>query len=82
MKASCYLLLENRTTRRRVPEFAIIGCRKTKPDLTKNQVAVKVNVTLPDKTFEEFIPEASITLPDEMMLRPNVEVEVESPDDQ
>ena len=65
MKQSTYLILENRTRHDWSPEFAVLGCRKTKPALGKQQVAIRLNITLPDKTFDEFIPEAEIGEPEE-----------------
>ncbi len=82
MKQTVYLVLENRATAQAPgPCFAVVKCRSTKPDLTKDQVAVMLNVEIPDNTFKTFIPEIKMTIPDEVMIRGgDVEVEVVEPD--
>ena len=83
MKQAVYLVLENRATAKAsAPSFAVVGCRKTQPPLTKDQVAVKLNIEIPDSTFKTFIPEINMTIPDEVMLHGgDVEVEAVNPEE-
>lgn len=69
MIQTVYLVLENRSTPASpAPAFAIIKTRTTKPPLSKDQVAVKLNVEIPDNTFKTFIPEINMSIPDEVMI--------------
>ena len=69
MKQQVYLTLENRSTRKApAPCFAVVGVRKSQPPLSKDQVAVKLNIEIPDSTFKTFIPEINMTIPDEVMV--------------
>lgn len=46
--------------------------KQQKPDLRRNQHAVKVNLEVPDKYFRSAIPEVTLRLEEEDVIRPEV----------
>lgn len=77
-KITCtgYLII---TDRRRYshlrPEPHIVAVRAGKPSLKKNEVAVKIRISLPVDYFEERFPTANIEVPADLIIEPEVTVE-------
>lgn len=76
IKCSTYLVITNQAREGQKPRLAITACRKTKPTLERNQVAIKVNLGLPEQYFIENCPVANIEVPEASLIKPDIVIEV------
>lgn len=51
----------------------VVSFTQSKPGLTSNQIAVKVEINVPNAFFERLTPVVKIDLPEEAVVNPNVE---------
>ena len=70
MKDTCYLVIDER---------GVQALRKTRPDLSSGQVAIRLHVNVSDRFFHRAIPTAELTVPDDFVIEPMIEVELETP---
>lgn len=70
MKDSVYLVMNRR---------GVTEMRKRKPQLSSDEVAVRINVEISDHFFRRFIPDANLTIPDSYVMEPEIDVEVGDP---
>lgn len=57
-----------------------VAMRKTKPQLNSGEVAIKLGLKITDDFFDRFIPEAQFDIPESLVITPDVEVDVETPE--
>ncbi|GHH09207.1 hypothetical protein GCM10008023_05560 [Sphingomonas glacialis] len=68
MKDSCYIVLS---------EYGIERMTKRQGSLKRNEVAVKVNLSIADSVFAEPAISAAIVIPASAVIHPDIEVTVE-----
>ena len=75
MKTTCYLIISKNGS---------IDVRKRRPDLSSDQIAVKLRLDISDRFFYRFIPDVEMSIPDEAVIKPDIQVtyEVEGDDGQ
>lgn len=71
MKDSCHLVLS---------ESGIERMTKKKPSLRRNEVAVKVTLSIADSAFSEPAITANITIPESAVIHPEITVDVQDAD--
>lgn len=54
---------------------------KHPPNLSRNEVAIRVKATIPDRVFAAVVPQATMEVPESAVLRPEVDMEVVVPGD-
>jgi len=59
--------------------YRIMGFRKNKPALEKNQAALKIVLDIPDGIFDEFEPEVKIDVPPHLVAKPEITAEAVKP---
>lgn len=55
----------------------VVRMTKRAPALYRQEVAVKVSVTIPDECFRSWVFVASVEVPDDRVIQPEIEVEAE-----
>jgi hypothetical protein len=68
MKDTCYLVLNS---------AGVQTLRKTRPNLSAGQVAVRLVVEVDDSYFRRAIPTAELVIPDNFLIEPEITVELE-----
>jgi hypothetical protein len=87
LHADTYLILQGKrwpwsSLDEPVREFTVVGHRKSKPtSLRRDQVAIKVTLTVPVRAFEPFTAAALVNVPESLVVRP-IEVQAVDPDTQ
>lgn len=77
-EGTAYLILEEG----RYPnELRIVQSRSKRPNLNKNQLAIKVKVRIPHSAFEDLLPTATIDIPEDSIIPPTIELEAEMEDE-
>ena len=67
MKDTFYLIINERGAKK---------IRSTRPQLSSDEVAIKINIALSDNFFERFVPETTITIPDDKVIQPEIKVDI------
>ena len=77
MDVSCYLLMTGEqwyADRRRAKNIRALAKKPSR--LAKNEIAIKINLSVPDALFERPELQASIVIPDSAVNRPVIDAEV------
>lgn len=77
LRTECYLIIPADENRRGDKKLMAPYTRKTKPDLARNEVALKLRIEIPRSIFENLIPEAELVVPEGYAIRPKIEVGME-----
>ena len=72
MKFKCYLIISANGAMRTT---------KSPPHLHQSEVAIKLDVDISNKFFERYIPSGKLVVGDEHVIRPEIEVVLDLPED-
>lgn len=72
MKDTVYLI---------VNKNGVHGMRKTPPDLKGGEHAVRLQVNVDDRFFKAAIPTALLEIGEEFLITPEIDVDIEPPED-
>lgn len=70
MKDTAYLILNKN---------GVVALRKTHPNLSGGEAAVRLQVEIPDAVFRKFVPEATLSIGEEHVIHPEIAVAVLPP---
>jgi hypothetical protein len=70
MKDVCYIIADS---------VGVLRMTKRAPSLGREEIAVKVSISIPDSAFRSPIVSASLDVPEERVVHPDIEMDVEQP---